>query len=170
MDGYVQLVDALLRADVRFVLIGVGGVNYYMLPRQPAFVTEDRDLLLPLDPANTLRCWQTAESLGFALWTFSEPLGAPLDLWLAERVVERQAVITGHKEPDLKIDFTYTMSGFKFEEVWTARRSFKAEGVEVPVASLEQIVESKRRAGREKDLLFFATHRETLTKLLEDDS
>lgn len=74
MDAYVQLVDSLLRADVRFVLIGVGGVNYYLLPRQPAFVTEDRDLFLPPDPANTLRCWQTAESLGFELWSFNEPL------------------------------------------------------------------------------------------------
>jgi len=145
VDAYVQLVDALLRAGVRFVLIGVGGVNYYLLPRQPAFVTEDRD------------------------WSFNEPLGAPLDLWLAERVVERRAVITGLKEPDVKIDFTYTMSGFTFDEVWHARRRFSAEGVEIPVASLEQIVESKRQAGREKDLLFFATHRETLSALLEEN-
>ena len=71
-------------------------------------------------------------------------------------------MITGTAEGDSKVDFTYTMAGFSFDEVWTARRSFNIEGLEIPVASLEQIVESKRQAGRKKDLLFFATHGDVL--------
>lgn len=162
MSLYTRLFEVLLRDGARFVHIGVGGANYYMLPRLDLFLTADRDLLLPLDSANTLLCWKAAEEVGFELWNLNEPLGAPLDLWLAERVIERRAVITAIAEGDYKVDFTYSMAGFSFEEVWSARRSFNIEGLEIPVASLEQIVESKRRAGRKKDLLFFATHGDVL--------
>jgi hypothetical protein len=166
-----RLFERLLKADVRFVVIGVGGANYYALPRQQIFLTEDKDLLLPLDPANTLACWQAAESVGFKLWLHNEPLGRPMDLWLAERIVERRMVVTGLADPDYKVDLTYTMGGFGFEEVWSSKRIFAVEGVDIPVASLRQIVESKRQAGRKKDLLFFATHEELLRQLLtkEDD-
>ena len=61
------------------------------------------------------------------------------------------------------------MSGFDFEEVWSARREFEVAGVAIPVARLSRIVASKVRAGREKDRLFLATHREALQHLLTDD-
>ena len=40
-------------------------------------------------------------------------------------------------------------------------------GVEVPVARLIHIVTSKHAAGRDKDKLFLATHREALEQLLK---
>ena len=61
------------------------------------------------------------------------------------------------------------MSGFDFETVWPARRIFEVEGIAIPVARLSHIVESKARAGREKDRLFLATHREALEYILSDD-
>ncbi len=168
MDPYARLFDALLRADGRFVVIGVGGANYYLLPGQSAFLTEDRDLLLPPDPTNTLTCWQVARASGFELWSLNEPLGAPLDLWLAEKVVEHRAVVTATAAPGVTVDLTYTMSGFSFRDAWESRRYFTIEGVEVPVAGLRQIVESKRRAGRKKDLLFLTTHEGILRELLAE--
>ena len=61
------------------------------------------------------------------------------------------------------------MSGFEFERVWPAHRVFEVEGVAIPVARLSHIVESKARAGWEKDRLFLVTHREVLRRLLSDD-
>jgi hypothetical protein len=86
MDVYRELFVRLLQVNVRFVVIGVGGANYYAVHGQEIFLTEDRDLLLPHDPENTLACWNIVESEGFELWSMNEPLGAPLDLWLAEKV------------------------------------------------------------------------------------
>ena len=53
-----------------------------------------------------------------------------------------------------------------FETVWRERRSFRAEGVDIPVARLRHLVESKAAAGRPKDRLFLATHEEALRDLL----
>ncbi len=169
MDIYSKLFSSLLQANVRFVVIGVGGANYYTLHGQELFLTEDRDLLLPQDPESTLKCWNAAESEGFELWSMNEPLGAPLDLWLAERVIERRAVITGVHESGAKIDMTYIMGNFSFDDVWGRRNMFQAESSELAVAALDQIVESKRTAGRAKDLLFLTTHQETLRRMLEPD-
>jgi hypothetical protein len=43
------------------------------------------------------------------------------------------------------------------------------EGVEVPVARLRHIVDSKAAVGRPKDRLFLATHEEALRHLLKAD-
>ena len=59
------------------------------------------------------------------------------------------------------------MKGYDFETVWAARRNFIIDGVEIPVARLLHIVTSKHAAGRDKDKLFLATHREALEQLLK---
>jgi hypothetical protein len=48
----------------------------------------------------------------------------------------------------------------------TPRRSFIG-GAEIPVARLLHIVTSKHAAGRDKDKLFLATHRDALEQLLK---
>ena len=59
-------------------------------------------------------------------------------------------VVTAIAE-DLVIDLTLIMAGFDFETVWSDRAVFLVEGVEIPVASLSHIVESKRLAGQTTD-------------------
>jgi hypothetical protein len=46
------------------------------------------------------------------------------------------------------------------------RREFMIEGVPVPTARLLHIIESTRAAGRPKDQLFLATHKDALEQLL----
>jgi len=58
------------------------------------------------------------------------------------------------------------MAGFEFADVWAKRRTFKVQGVDVPVAALSDIVSSKAAAGRPKDQLFLATHEDALRQLL----
>jgi hypothetical protein len=168
MDDFLRLVQAMQEARVRFVLIGVGGANYYAARANAIFTTQDRDLFLPLDPSNELRAWHAAESVGFELWRGNEPLGKPMDDFLAERVVERRMLVTAITR-EIDIDLSLTMADFDFETVWREHHVFQSEGVAIPVASLAHIVESKRRANREKDRLFLATHAEALRQLLGDD-
>src|SRR5262249_51941479 len=81
---------------------------------------------------------------------------------LAGRVVERRAGVKVTDEAELEVDLTMVMAGFEFETVWSERRTFPSEGVEIPVARLMHIVQSKAAAGRVKDRLFLATHRDRL--------
>jgi hypothetical protein len=169
VDVLVPLVRELHERSVRFVLIGVGGANYYAHAGSAVFTTKDRDLLLPLEPDNLVECWQACEATGLELWSGREPLDRPRDRWLAERVVERRA-LTSASSPDLLVDLTLVMKGYDFDPVWNERRTFKVEGVDIPVARLLHIVTSTHAAGRDKDRLFLATHRDALEQLLRREA
>ena len=78
-------------------------------------------------------------------------------------------VVTALDRRELIVDLSLTMAGLDFEEAWAERRVFMSDGVNIPVARLAHIVQSKRNAGREKDLNFLITHEQALRDLLGDD-
>ena len=168
MQPFQQLARELAKGGVRFVVIGVWGANYYAMSGATLFTTEDRDLFLPTDAANLLTAWRACESVGLHLWAGDEPLGKPLDRFLADRVVERKALTKATDDKGLEVDLTLVMAGFEFEGAWNERRVFRVEGVEIPVARLTHIVTSKAKANRPKDRLFLETHAEALKDLMED--
>jgi len=170
LDPLVPLVRALTARDVHFVVIGVGGANYWALGGSTIFTTKDRDLFLPLDADNLVRAWGACTAVGLELSSGGEPLDSPRDRWLAERVIERRALVRGTDGRELDIDLSLIMAGFDFETVWRERRSFTVADVSVPVARLLHIVTSKHAAGRDKDRLFLATHRDALEELLQHEN
>lgn len=167
MDPFSSLARELHERSVRYVTIGVWGANHYAHSAGAIFTTEDRDLFLPPDPENLVRCWAACEAAGLDLWSQDEPLDSPRDLWLAERVIERHALTRATKPDALLVDLTLVMKGFDFEQVWPHRRVFVVDGEQISVARLVDIVTSKHAAGRDKDRLFLATHREAIEELLK---
>jgi hypothetical protein len=113
-----------------------------------------------------LRAWRACESAGFSQSAGQEPLDLPRDRALAEQIVGRRTQVSATYGQGLDVDITLVMAGFTFDEVWSERRVFLVEDVELPVARLLHIVQSKSAAGREKDRLFLATHAEALKDLL----
>ncbi|MEE8468592.1 MAG: hypothetical protein V3T22_09065 [Planctomycetota bacterium] len=166
MTSFAPLAQELAQAGVRYVLIGVAGVNLYAHDAGVVFSTMDRDVFLPPDSTNLLAAWNVCEERGLRLTSSGEPLDEPRDLFLSQRVVERRAMTRADDGSQLVVDLTLVMTGFEFEEVWAQRAIFLLRGVEVPVARLAHIIASKAAAGREKDRLFLATHAEVLRKLL----
>ncbi len=132
MQEYVEVLGSLVRANVRFLVIGVTGVNFYVIRKHVPFNTGDCDVFLPLDPENLLACWQVMEPLGFEFTSHGEPLEIPLDLWLARRVVERRAVVQALGPGDLRLDLTLMMRGFYFDSLWAERRTSLSKGRRSP--------------------------------------
>ncbi len=166
MDPFLRLARTLLRSDIRFVVIGLSGINLHARSASEIFATQDRDLFVPPEAENALAAWRVSERLGLELWCGDEPLDRPRDRLLADRVIAQRALVRATDHAGLDVDFTFVMAGFDFETVWKERRIFRVEGVRIPVARLVHLVESKRRAGRDKDRLFFATHAEAIRDLL----
>jgi len=169
-DAFLDLVRRLLVRDVRFVVIGVWGANYYAPSAGAFFETHDRDLYLPPDAANLLRAWEAATDNGLSLWAGGEQLDSVRDISLATIVIERRALVRASDMRGLEVDFTLSMAGFDFETVWRERRTFLVDDVSMPVARLLHIVRSKEKAGRDKDRRFLASHAEALRQILRNDS
>jgi len=161
-----SLARALSVRSALYVLIGVSGANLYGPGGQAIFVTRDFDLFLPLDAENLEKVWMACDDAGLELWLNDEPLDRPRDRWLAERVVVRRSATRATGSNELAVDLTLVMAGFDFETVWQEHRDFVIEGIAIPVARLLHIVTSKHAAGRDKDRLFLATHRDALEQLL----
>jgi hypothetical protein len=161
------LARELAGRHVRYVLIGVSGANLYGPGGQAVFATDDLDLFLPLDPVNLVRAWEACDATALQLWSGDEPLDSPRDQWLAERIIARRALTRATGAAGLQVDLTLVMKGFEFEHVWSERRTFLIEGVDLPTARLRHIVESKHAAGRDKDKYFLATHKDALEQLLK---
>lgn len=167
MDPVVPLLRALNQRNVRYVAIGVGGVNLWAHSGGVVFKTDDRDLFLPPDADNLVQAWTACDDAGLELWLTDEPLDRPRDRWLAEQIVARRALTRATGPNELLVDLTLVMKGFEFETVWNERHVFRVEGVEIPTARLLHIVTSKQAAGRQKDQLFLATHKDALEQLLK---
>jgi len=169
VSPFAGLLGRFNQLAIRYVLIGVAGANYYARSGAEVFATKDRDLFFPADAPNLLKAWTASRELGYELRSGEELVGEPLDHWLAERVVSGRANTTAIHSAGVIIDFTLEMKGFDFETVWEQRKTFRIDDVEVPVARLAHIVESKAKTDRLKDRLFLATWEEALRKLLKDE-
>jgi hypothetical protein len=168
VEPFARLGIALNEASVRFVTIGVAGANLWARSGHTIFTTRDYDLFLPPDPDNALRAWQAAGMAGLDLFCGDEPLDRPRDLFLAQRIVQRGALVRATDRAGFDVDFALVMAGFEFEEVFARRRTFDVDGVPIGVALLRDIVASKAAVGREKDRLFLAAHADALKSLIEN--
>ncbi|TDJ66443.1 MAG: hypothetical protein E2O39_16430 [Planctomycetota bacterium] len=83
MTSFAPLAEELAESGVRYVLIGVSGVNLYAHDAGVVFSTMDRDVYLPPDPANLLAAWGACEQRGLRLTSCGQPLDENRDLFLA---------------------------------------------------------------------------------------
>lgn len=146
-DPFSPLVRSLANRSVRYVLIGVSAANWYTPRQAPKFVTDDWDLFLPPDADNLVQAWAACDDVGMDLWLGNEPLDRPRDRWLAERIVGRRGLTRVTGPDELQVDLTLVMQGFDFEAVWTERRMFTLEGLDVPTARLTHIIEIETGRG-----------------------
>lgn len=160
-NPYLALIRELRRKRVRFLLVGVFGINHYAPGPAFAFSTLDCDILAEPEPENLLRALRILSAAGYSLAAGGEPLGNP-DLWLAERIIRNKASIAAIKDKAAHVDLLTRISGYTFSRLYAARRLFRAGGTSVPVASLAHLMESKRICGRKKDIEFLRIYKARL--------
>ncbi len=138
-----QLLRGLLDEGVQFVLIGGLAAQVHGSPS----LTGDVDICFALDGDNLARLARALESLTAIRREMPLGLSAPLDA-RALRAGDVFTLSTRYGDLDL---LAHPDPALDFEAL--SRRSIAAEvlGVEVRVASLADLIEMKRAAGRPKD-------------------
>jgi len=163
MDEWLRACAALMRADVRFLIIGGFGAELHFLHAATQVLTHDMDLLLPSEPAELLRGLHALAAAGFALSTGGETLLA--DEVAARGLLRQRASVIARRGPET-LDLMTWAAGLDFDEQWRKRVEFSVRGVPLPVATLGAILRSKERAGRVKDRLFLEQFREVIEAAL----
>lgn len=136
-QGFRDLLAEFVDEKVEFMVIGGYAVSHYDRPRY----TKDIDLWIHAAPTNV-------DAVCRALVSF----GAPQHIVNALRNA-REDEIVWLGSPPLRIDLLRAVGGIRFEDAWQQREVVRWDDVDVPVIGLDDLIASKRAAGRPQDLL-----------------
>jgi hypothetical protein len=121
--------------DVRYIVIGGIAAALHGVPR----ATFDLDLLIEATPDNARRLLEALLEAGIG----TASLTTPEDLLRHEITVFKDVV---------RIDVQTSTPGLIFAEAWARKVAMTHAGQEFHVASREDLIASKRAAGRDVDL------------------
>lgn len=123
--------------NVRYMVIGGYAVVQYAEPR----FTKDLDVLISTDIKN-------ADAVYNALKEFGAPLAGLTPKDFAEEGFFFQMGV-----PPIRVDVLMGIPGIKFDECWNRRMEVDFEGLNVIFISKQDLILSKRAAGRPQDLI-----------------
>jgi hypothetical protein len=132
----LQSVFASLRShDVKYVVIGGIAAIAHGVPR----ATFDLDILIEATIENATKLLAALEKAGLGTTALTTP----------RELVEREITIFSDR---VRIDVQTFTPGLAFEDAWARKITVSYQGQEFFVASRDDLIASKRAAGREKDL------------------
>lgn len=136
-SDFADLLRLLNDEGARYLVIGALAVSYHSQPR----ATADFDLWVDRSPENAVRVRRALASFG-----------APIeDLSLQDLTSDDLVYMIG--AIPVRIDVLTDISGVTFEAAWPKRVAATFDGVDANVIGLDDLIDNKRAAGRDKDRL-----------------
>ncbi len=129
-----EFLALLEQNSVEYLLIGGYAVGIHGYPR----TTNDMDIYVPVNSANTARVIETLQEFGFS--------EASIDLLDQPSSMIRLGVAPH------KLEITNFIDGVSFEECYAKRMRASIDGLEINLISLADLRLNKRASGRNKDL------------------
>lgn len=133
---FAEMLGALSEAHAEFLVIGAHAVAVHATPR----ATGDLDLWVRPTRENAERVWAALESFGAPLHELT------LEDLVADDVVFQIGIAPG------RIDILTGAIGIDFDDAWQRRVVVELWGRQVPVIGREDLILTKRAAGRPRDL------------------
>ena len=121
--------------EVKYLVIGGIATVLHGVPR----ATFDLDILIEATPENAQRLLKALLEAG--LGTAS--------LTTAEEILANEITVFSDR---VRIDVQTSTPGLNFKQAWKRRKSVNYQGQDLYVASKEDLISSKRAAGRDVDL------------------
>ncbi len=135
-QDFVELLQAFVAADVRFLIVGAYALAIHGRPR----ATGDLDVWVDPTPENAARIVQ-------ALAAFGAPLKDISEADLAQPGIVYQLGIA-----PVRIDILTDLTGLTFEEAWRERVRHAFGPIEVTFIGRDAFIRNKRATGRVRDL------------------
>jgi len=137
-QDFIDFLAALLRADVRFLVVGAHALAVHGVPR----ATGDIDIWIERTASNVDRVWR-------ALQDFGAPVHV---LHLSKEDLLRPDMVVQIGLPPRRIDLLTDLSGVTFADAWADRMVHRLHAFDVPFLGRTAFLQNKRASGRFKDL------------------
>jgi predicted nucleotidyltransferase len=161
-SGFARALAALTDARVDFVIVGVGGINFYARTPAQSFATLDLDALIAPRVDNLELALSTLSRLGYEFEAGGEPFVDLDDTVVLRRILQAGANLSAHHRGAGQIDLMTSISGFDYPELVADATAFEVAGVTVRVGRLTKLLRSKEASGRSKDVEFLRIYGATL--------
>lgn len=136
-SDFSDLLRIFKKYNVKYLVIGGYAVVQYAEPR----FTKDLDVLIGVDQEN-------AEAVYKALAEFGAPLSG-----LTPKDFSEEGYFFQMGVPPVRVDVLMGIPGVKFDKCWERRVEVDFDDVKVIFMSKEDLIISKRAAGRPQDLI-----------------
>lgn len=150
MNIYAEIFKAFNEANIEYLIVGGVAVNLYGYNR----FTGDIDILLALDKNNLEKMDILMQKMGYIprLPVEIQELydTKKLKQWIKEKGLKAYTFINNQK-PQLDIDILVEES-LVFKKQYTKRTKIEVWDIQLPVISLENLINMKKKANRQKDL------------------
>ncbi|OGW84455.1 MAG: hypothetical protein A3C35_02900 [Omnitrophica bacterium RIFCSPHIGHO2_02_FULL_46_11] len=163
-DPYTAVINRFNQTGVRYVVVGLAGINYYAKNPAETFGTLDYDLFIEPTLANVRKVIAHLQDMKFDIGTKTGVLNAVKEKDL-KRIIREGTTLIATTSDGLMIEVLLKISGFLFAELERDAATFTVHGIPVRVGRLSKLLESKRIANRPKDRQFLKRYR----FLLESD-
>ncbi|MBX3131229.1 MAG: hypothetical protein KF718_31205 [Polyangiaceae bacterium] len=136
LPDWIDLCRLFDAHHVDYLLVGGQAVIAHGYPR----LTKDFDLWVRATVANGARILDALSAFGTPLTNLS-----------ADQFTNPSTIIMLGRDP-FRVDLLTDIPGVDFVTAWSRRTSVTLEGLEVPLISLEDLIQNKRAVGRLQDL------------------
>ena len=159
-DPYRTVIQTFNRRGIRYVVVGMAGINYYARQSSEMFATLDYDLFLEPTLKNIRQASEALKVLGFTVATSA----GETEPGHVAQIVRQRRTLTATTLAGVMVECLLEISGFPFSELARDAATFTVRGVPVKVGRLTKLLKSKQVAARPKDRAFLRRYR----ALLED--
>lgn len=146
---YFEVMEALYKNKVEYLIVGGLAVNLYGVPR----VTQDIDLIISTSKSNIVKINAVLKSLGYVPRL---PVN-PEDLADSDKVKDwienknLKAFSFYHKRDNYKVVDIVLVHPLDFEKSFENKTVKKVKGIEIYLASIDDIIKTKEFGGRTQD-------------------
>lgn len=162
IDPYRAVIQQFNRYGIRYVVVGMSGINYYARNPSETFATLDYDIFLNPTLNNVSQAIRLLTRRGFTVGTVAGLLREDA----IKAVVRDRKTLVATTPDGLTVELLLEVSGYPFSELAKDAATFSVHGVPVRVGRLTKLLTSKKLAGRTKDRQFLQRYQ----ALLEDSA
>ena len=147
---YIDLLEQLYRSQVKYLIVGGLAVNLYGVPR----VTQDIDIIVFITPDNVRELNRILKDLNYIprLPVNPDDMANPgiLKGWIENKNLK--AFSFYHRAQNYKVVDIVLVHPLDFEASFNNKVIKKAKGIEIYLASIDDIIKMKEFSGRAQDL------------------
>jgi len=162
---YFDLLGALYKNKVKYLIVGGLAVNLYGVPR----VTQDIDLIISTSKSNVLKLISLLKNLGYVPRLPVNPahLAEPDKVkdWVESKNLK--AFSFYHKKDNYKVVDIVLVHSLDFEQSFKNKTVKKVDNIKIYLASMDDLIRTKEFSNRPQDLSDIAMLKK-VRKYLED--